>query len=60
MGDALGYLFCELAFKTDCRGPFAYCYRLGCWFYGLSDAGHFGLPRSPSPRVRGEGWDEGA
>jgi hypothetical protein len=33
MGDTLGYLLCELAFKTDCRGPFAWCYRLGCWFY---------------------------
>lgn len=39
-GDVLGYLFCELAFKADCRGPFAYAYRLGCWFYGLAaDAG---------------------
>ncbi len=32
--DALGFLLCELAFKTDCRGPFAWAYRAGCWFYG--------------------------
>ncbi|MGB6538544.1 MAG: hypothetical protein WBF58_21585 [Xanthobacteraceae bacterium] len=39
-GHALGYLFCELAFKTDCRGPFQYSYRLGCWLYGhATDAG---------------------
>ena len=31
--DALGWLLCELAFKTDCRGPFAWCYRAGCRFY---------------------------
>jgi len=38
--ETLGYLLCELAFKTDCRGPFAYVYRLGCWFYGqATDAG---------------------
>ena len=30
----LGYALCELAFKTDCCGPFAYAYRAGCWFYG--------------------------
>jgi hypothetical protein len=40
IGDALGYFLCELAFKTDCRGPFQYAYRLGCWFYGqATDAG---------------------
>jgi len=33
----LGWLLCELAFKTGCRGPFAYAYRAGCWFYGKSD-----------------------
>jgi len=33
LGDRLGYLLCELAFKADCRGPFAYAYRLGYWFY---------------------------
>jgi hypothetical protein len=39
-GEALGYLFCEIAFKTDCRGPFRYSYRLGCWLYGqATDAG---------------------
>ncbi len=32
--DTVGYLLCELAFKADCRGPFAWCYRMGCWFYG--------------------------
>ncbi len=38
--DTLGYLLCELAFKTDCRGPFASSYRMGCWFYGkATDAG---------------------
>jgi hypothetical protein len=35
--DGLGWLFCELAFKTGCRGPFAYAYRAGCWFYGKAD-----------------------
>jgi hypothetical protein len=34
--DTLGYLLCELAFKTHCRGPFASAYRAGCWFYGQS------------------------
>ena len=33
--DTLGYLLCELAFKTDCRGPFAWAYRLGCSLYGM-------------------------
>jgi hypothetical protein len=38
--DTLGYLLCELAFKTDCRGPFAWAYRRGCWFYAQgSNAG---------------------
>jgi hypothetical protein len=38
--DMLGYLLCELAFKADCRGPFAQLYRWGCWCYGLAtDAG---------------------
>lgn len=38
--DVLGHVLCELAFKTDCRGPFAWAYRLGCWFYGqATDAG---------------------
>lgn len=40
LGDALDYFFCELAFKTDCRGPFQCSYRLGCWLYGhATDAG---------------------
>jgi hypothetical protein len=40
LGEALGYLFCELAFKTDCRGLFQYFYRLGCWLYDIAtDAG---------------------
>jgi hypothetical protein len=34
LGDALGWLFCELVFKADCRGPFQYTYRVGCWLYG--------------------------
>jgi hypothetical protein len=37
LADALGYLLCELAFKADCRGPFAWCYRAGCWFYSKAD-----------------------
>lgn len=38
--ERLGYALCELAFMTDCRGPFAYAYRAGCWVYGKStDAG---------------------
>jgi hypothetical protein len=37
MCEGLGWLLCELAFKTGCRGPFAYAYRAGCWFYGKSD-----------------------
>jgi len=32
--DTLGWLLCELAFKTDCRGPFAWSYRAGCALYG--------------------------
>ncbi|MGC1779911.1 MAG: hypothetical protein WBB34_18410 [Xanthobacteraceae bacterium] len=40
LGDALGYSLCELAFKTSCRGPFAWSYRAGCWCYGkATDAG---------------------
>jgi hypothetical protein len=40
LGEALGYFFCELACKTDCRGPFQHSYRLGCWLYGqATDAG---------------------
>lgn len=32
--EGIGYALCEMAFKTDCRGPFAWAYRAGCWFYG--------------------------
>ena len=35
--NTLGYLLCELAFKTDCWGPFGWCYRAGCWCYGMAD-----------------------
>jgi hypothetical protein len=35
--EMLGWILCELAFKTDCRGPFAYSYRAGCWSYGKAD-----------------------
>jgi hypothetical protein len=31
--ESIGYVLCELAFRTDCRGPFALAYRAGCWFY---------------------------
>jgi hypothetical protein len=34
--DWLGWLFCEIAFKTDCRGT-GWAYRLGNWFYGCFD-----------------------
>jgi hypothetical protein len=38
--DALGFLFCELAFKTNCRGPFRLAYAAGCWLYAkATDAG---------------------
>jgi hypothetical protein len=33
----LGWLLCELAFKTGCRGPFAYAYCAGSWCYGRAD-----------------------
>ena len=33
--DWLGYAFCELAFRTDCWGPFALAYRLGNALYGV-------------------------
>ena len=35
--EMLGYALCEVAFKTDCRGPFAWAYRAGCWFYGKAE-----------------------
>jgi hypothetical protein len=38
--DMLGYVLYDLALKIGCRGPFAWAYRLGCWFYGqATDAG---------------------
>lgn len=46
--NSLGWLLCELAFKTGCRGPFAYAYRAGSWCYGRAD--DFDLrPQSRSP-----------
>ncbi len=33
--DALGWFFCEMAFKTGCHGT-SWAYRLGCWFYALN------------------------
>jgi hypothetical protein len=44
--DLLGWLLCELAFKIDCRGPFSYAYRVGCWCYGRAD--DFDIRRSSS------------
>ncbi len=35
--ESAGFLLCELAFKTGCRGPFAWAYRAGCWCYGKAD-----------------------
>jgi hypothetical protein len=56
--DALGYLLCELAFKTDCRGPFAHAYRAGCWFYGHgTDAGVRSGDLIENPGIR-PGLDE--
>ena len=55
--DALGFLLCELAFKTDCRGPFAWAYRAGCWFYGTgTDAAVRGgaLIENPAFRLGGD------
>ena len=46
--ETLGYALCELAFKTDCWGPFAYAYRAGCWCYGKSE--DFNSP-SRDPRI---------
>lgn len=37
MLEMLGWLLCELAFKTDCRGPFALVYRAGCQCYGKAE-----------------------
>jgi hypothetical protein len=35
--ETLGWALCELAFKTDCRGLFAWAYRAGCWCYSQAD-----------------------
>lgn len=32
--EALGWVLCEAAFRTGCRGPMAFAYRAGCWCYG--------------------------
>ena len=37
VGETLGFLLCELAFRTDCRGPFAWAYRAGCRCYGKAE-----------------------
>lgn len=29
------WVLCEIAFKTDCWGPFAWFYRAGCYVYHL-------------------------
>jgi len=34
--DAFAWLLCEVAFKTDCRGPFSWSYRAGCKLYGTA------------------------
>jgi hypothetical protein len=34
--ERLGWLLCELAFKTHCFGALALAYRAGCWCYGKS------------------------
>lgn len=53
LGDAFGYLFCELAFKNGCRGPFQYSYRFGCWLYGqATDAGVRCSRLVPNPAFR--------
>ena len=52
--ERLGYALCELAFKTDCRGPFAYAYRVGCWCYGKAlDAGIRSGALIKNPAYRG-------
>jgi len=35
--DTLGWLLCEAAFRTGCRGPMALAYRAGCWCYEQAD-----------------------
>lgn len=34
--ELLGYILCELAFRTDCWGPFSYAYRACCQAYEKS------------------------
>jgi hypothetical protein len=54
--DALGYLLCELAFRTDCRGPFALAYRAGCRCYGVArDRGIRCGELVPNPAYRAGG-----
>jgi hypothetical protein len=36
--ELLGFLFCEVAFRMNCRGPFAWSYRAGYWCYGKVEA----------------------
>ena len=35
--ELLGWLLCELAFKTHCFEPFSLAYRAGCWCYGKAE-----------------------
>ena len=35
--ESLGWLLCELAFKTHCFEPFSLAYRAGCWCYGKAE-----------------------
>ena len=47
----LGWLFCETAFRTGCRFPLGWTYRVGCWFYGWE--GEYGKRHGflvPNPR----------
>jgi hypothetical protein len=37
IGERLGWLLCELAFRCECRGPFAGAYRAGCRIYRIAD-----------------------
>jgi hypothetical protein len=54
--ETLGHSLCELAFRTDCRGPFAWAYRAGCWCYGkATDAGIRCGALVANPRFRAGG-----
>ena len=35
--ELLGYLLCEIAFKTGCWGLFKYAHMAGNWAYGAAD-----------------------